>query len=371
MNRMVTGSSWRWRARSALAITAVTFLISACGSNLGSVPAAGDATAVPSTAAPSASAGDPSADPGSTPTPAPSSSPTTLPTPTGIGLPYPPVGPLQIGAVSAHGKVIRLTMAAPWRSGRYTLANVAVYLPPGFDPTGATRYPVIYEVPYTPSTWTQFGRFNLPLALDDLIARRLIAPEIVVFLGTSGGPYIDSECADSFDHRAWIETWIVNTVVPWVDRKYPTVASRLGRAVMGSSQGGYCAAALWSHHPDVFGAAIAESGYFVSGIRSSQTPRAWKPFGGNAAYEAQQSPINAVTKISPALRAASLVLLEADPSNWFYGRQAAAFMPVLAHEGIPYRLYADPGGHSWPAFRRETPRMLVDLAKWMAWMGVP
>jgi enterochelin esterase-like enzyme len=261
-------------------------------------------------------------------------------------------------------------MAAPWTGGRSRQANLAVYLPPGFKASGKTRYPVIYEAPYGISSWTQPGRFDLPSAMDSLIAQHLVPPEIVVLLGTSGGPYLDSECANSFDGRAKIETWIVKTVVPWIDRHYPTVASRTGRAFMGASQGGYCAAALWSHHPDVFGAALVESGYFVSGVKSSETVNAWRPFGGNATYERSQSPILRVPAIAAQLRAASLVLLEADPGNAFYGTQALAFTSVLATAHVPFRFYDDPLGHAWDAFARDTLRMLVDLASWMAQRGV-
>lgn len=300
---------------------------------------------------------------GASPTP-------SLPAPVSVGANEAPVGPISIGTASAHGRVLRMSMAAPWKGGRATQANVAVYLPPNFDPSGATRYPVIYEAPYGISTWSQPHRFNLPRAMDYLIGKHLIPPEIVVMLGTSGGPYLDSECANSYDKRAWIETWIVKTVVPWMDSHYPTVASRVGRAFMGASQGGYCAAALWSHRPDVFGAALILSGYFTSGVTSSQTPYASRPFGGNAAYEASQSPINRVPGIAATLRTNSLVLLEANPANWFYGRQLTAFTAVLAQSQVPYRLYADPLGHSWPAFGRDTPRLLVDLARWMAARGV-
>lgn len=368
-------SASRPRGRAAVRALAVVVavVLAACGATAPSGSAPGSASA-----APPPSGDTPSAPPSGTPSSSPSQSPGASPSPTssqaatpsGQGVSTPPPGPVTVRPASAHGKVISLAMAAPWRGGRFNQANVALYLPPHFSTSGSVRYPVVYEAPYGISTWRQPNRFNLPLVMDSLIAQRLIPPTIVVMLGTSGGPYLDSECANSYDGRAWIETWIVKTIVPWMDRTYPTVASRAGRAVMGASQGAYCAAALWSHHPDVFGAAIIESGYFTSGIRSTQTPNAWMPFGGNAAYEASQSPILRVPGIPASLRAASLVLLEADPSNWFYGAQTKAFIAVLDAAGVPNRLYADPAGHSWTAFARDTPRMLADWGRWLAGQGV-
>jgi enterochelin esterase-like enzyme len=270
----------------------------------------------------------------------------------------------------SHGQIVSTKMAAPWRGGRYTTTTVGVYLPPGFDASGATRYPVVYEAPWGIAAWTKPGRFNLATTLDSLIAAHKVPPEIVVSMYANGGPYADSECANSFDKRAWIEKWIVGTVVPWVDAHYPTVATRVGRAIFGASQGGYCAAALWSHHPDVFGAALVESGYFTSGIRSSETPNAWRPFGGNAAYMKAQSPIRVVPRIAASLRTASLVLLEANANEAFYGPQVRAFRTVLAANHVPYQMFQDSGGHSWAAWARETPRMLAALAVWMAANGV-
>ncbi|HEY5629591.1 MAG TPA: alpha/beta hydrolase-fold protein, partial [Candidatus Limnocylindrales bacterium] len=348
----------------------VSVLAAACGSP-NPIASTESPTAVGQVAASSPAASSwPDASPSGAASLAPSPSSSDIVTTGGTGLADAPVGQISIGSASAHGHVVRLAWPAPWRNGRFNEVNVAIYLPPNFDPSGRTRYPVVYEAPYGISTWTQPNRFNLPLALDYLIGTHLVPPEIAVMLGVSGGPYLDSECANSFDGRSHIESWIAGKVVPWMDSHYPTVASRLGRAVMGASQGGYCAAALWSHHPDVFGASLVESGYFVSGTQSSQTPAAWRPFGGNAAYEASQSPIKVVPGISAALRAASLVLLEADPNNWFYGRQTTAFISVLTQSAVPYRLYADAQGHSWTAFGRETPRMLVDWARWMAARGI-
>lgn len=334
---------------------------------LAGVPAGSASGASPATSAASSSPAQSGGTPDSSPA---TGSAQPSPIAATVALDGRPVPPLTLAPTSAHGQIVRFALPAPWTGGRYTSASVAVYEPPNFDPSGRTRYPVVYEAPYGPSTWSQPNRFNLALTMDEMIAQHLVPPELIVMMGTSGGPYLDSECANSRDGRSHIESWIVNTIVPWVDAHWPTVASRLGRATMGASQGGYCAVALWSHHPGVFGAAIVESGYFVSGVRSSQTPDAWRPFGGNAAYEQAQSPILVVPKIPAGLASRSLVLLEADPSNAFYGRQLQAFLPVLQAAGVQHHVYADPAGHSWTAFARDTPRMLVDLARWMAAQGV-
>ncbi len=282
----------------------------------------------------------------------------------------PPAAPVatSLPAGVRAGSLVTYTMPAPWVGGHSSTVEVAVYLPAGYAAGGARRYPVVYEVPYGVGTWVK--GMNLLRVADVMIARHEIPPEIFVFAGVGEGPYRDSECADSLSGRERVESFIVGTLVPWVDRRFPTIRSRLARAVMGASQGGYCAAALWSHHPDVFGASLIESGYFTSGIRSAETPNAWMPFGGQAAYEQAQSPINVVPKIAAPLRAASLVLIEASPSETFYGPQATAFDAVLKSSGVPFVLYPNPAGHSWTAFGPTTREMLVAFGRWMTSSGV-
>jgi len=59
------------------------------------------------------------------------------------------------------------------------------------------------------------------------------------------------------------EDHIVRDVVGTVDRMFPTVRSRRGRAVAGLSMGGYGALMLAMRHPDKFSAAVSHSGALV------------------------------------------------------------------------------------------------------------
>jgi enterochelin esterase-like enzyme len=337
----------------------------------------GPGARVPGVASPDTSSGAPLARRAGAQPPSPSAAggPATMPpegaaaptmptTPTGPA--SPPVAPARApaaGPTTRRGSVSYALFPGPWTGGPSRQISIGIYLPPGYVATPAHRYPVIYEVPYSARTWIL--RMGLGEVLDRLISAGTIPPELVVFVGAAGGPYRDSECADSFDGRERFESFVVDSLVPWVDAHYPVVASPEGRAVMGSSQGGYCAAALWSHHPDIFGAAISESGYFVSGVRSPATPTAWRPFGGNAAYESAQSPIRRLAAIRPAERSRSLVLLEGSTAQPFFGPQMIAFEKALSAAGIPFEVFSSPLGHSSAGFRRVTPAMLVALAKWM------
>ena len=188
--------------------------------------------------------------------------------------------PWSTSLPTGHGRVSTASLPAPWTGGIRSTIAIDVYLPPGYD-AGTARYPVIFVAPQDIATWEQGMR--LPSVLDALITGGAIPPTIVVFANQFGGPYPDSECANSFDGREWFDRFMATDLVSWVDSTFRTTATRASRATLGFSTGGYCSAAILAHHPDVFGSAIVLSGYYVSGIHSGTTPNAWRPFNDDPA----------------------------------------------------------------------------------------
>ena len=235
------------------------------------------------------------------------------------------------------------TFPAPWRGGSYRVLHVGIYLPPGYS-SGTRTYPVIYETPFTYRSW-QIGTSIAP-TLDQLITSGAIPPTIVVFVPETGGAYPDAECANSADGREWLDRFISSTLVDWVDASFRTIPTPAARTVLGFSQGGYCAAALTLRHPDVFGSAVSISGYFTAGIRSGETPNAWRPFGGNVSVIGAASPMLIGPTLAPVVRRSVFVVLVAQPGNPFFGSQAAAFAAVLGRAGYPLAVIATGQGHS-------------------------
>ena len=184
------------------------------------------------------------------------------------------------------------------------------------------------------------------------------------------GPYPDSQCADSVDGREWFDRFVATDLVHWVDAHLRTIATPAARATFGFSAGGYCSAALLAHHPDVFGSAIVFSGYFVAGIHSGTTPDAWRPFGNNPAIVDAVSPMTVIPRIPAALSARLFYVMEADPTQGFYGPQMAKFAAVLQSAGVPLAIFPTPLGHSWAGARRIVPTMLELVAGRMVNLGV-
>lgn len=257
-----------------------------------------------------------------------------------------------------NGSVTEVTFPAPWTGGSHDQASVWIYTPPGYGSSNR-RYPVIYEVPWGPSGWEKIGIFNI---LDGLTDSGKIPGTIAVFVSETGGPYPDSECVDSPDHRERIESYLTRTVVPYIDSTYRTIASPAGRSLLGLSQGGYCVSMLALRNPNLFGTAIAFSGYYQAGIQSQQTVNAALPFDGDQAAIAAHSPDTLAGQFPPATRGRLLIELEADPNNAFYGVQYDQFASILEGAGIPVALFPTPLGHSWIAPRVFLPATLMTLA---------
>jgi enterochelin esterase-like enzyme len=268
---------------------------------------------------------------------------------------------------SGQGQLVRVDEPAPWVGGTKSTALLQIYLPPGYGTSGRA-YPVLYAVPWDASLWITGA--NLTSMLDSMITAGQIPASIVVFAAQVGGPYPASECANSVDGREWFETYLVNTVVPYVDATYRTIKTAGARSVLGFSQGGFCSTMLVLRHPDVFATAIAISGYYEAGIVSNQTPNAYRPFGGNPAAEAQYSPIRLVGQLPPAQRRSVLLVLEGDPADPFYGPQYSGMVSAAKAAGVPVLAIQSPSGHGWPTVRSHLPGMLEALAQHENALGV-
>jgi enterochelin esterase-like enzyme len=265
------------------------------------------------------------------------------------------------------GTTTSLVVPAPWGPSGAT-DPLGIYLPPGYSASSTRHYPVLYEVPRSLAHWQT--AMYIKSALDSLIDAGSIPPLIMVFAVENGGPYPDSECADSIDHREWFATWMANTVVPTIDSTYRTIRTAAARGVVGFSQGGFCSAMLASRFPTVFGTGIVFSGYFVAGIHSGETPNAGIPFGGDAAYEATFSPIQLCQRMAAAIREHLFFELSAAPTEPFFGPQYQAFARVLAGAGIPQALFPTPLGHAWAAVRTQFPTVLATWGERMAALNV-
>jgi enterochelin esterase family protein len=155
--------------------------------------------------------------------------------------------------------------------GDSAVRRVAVWLPPSYTRAVTRRYPVIYWLAGFAGTGESLfqGRPwqpGLGERLDRLVAGAAMGEVIVVapdgFTRWGGGQYLDSPVGGGH------ETHLVRELVPEIDRRFRTVASRDARAIGGGSSGGFGALVSAMRHPDVFSAVASHAGdcYFELSI---------------------------------------------------------------------------------------------------------
>lgn len=140
--------------------------------------------------------------------------------------------------------------------------NVQVYLPEGYQPRGGGRYPVIY---YFHGAGILLGHNEFPTlvaALDEMIETHQIKPVIVVRPDGFSSPYPASFYTSSALYGD-LEGYMSTDLIAWTDANFRTIPSRMKRALMGHSMGGYGALMYYGQHPDLY---CCAAGVCASGL---------------------------------------------------------------------------------------------------------
>jgi enterochelin esterase family protein len=141
--------------------------------------------------------------------------------------------------------------------------EVAVVLPPGYDDEPNRRYPtVMFLAGFTGTGPALLNRGPWQEPLDQRFSRLVSTgkakPAILIlpdcFTRYGGSQYEDSPAMGRY------QSFLVEEVLPFVEKNYRTVAGPEGRAVVGKSSGGYGALALVLDRPGLFRAAGSHAG---------------------------------------------------------------------------------------------------------------
>jgi putative tributyrin esterase len=240
-----------------------------------------------------------------------------------------------------------------------------VILPTDYDRSRTTRYPVLYLLHGLSghySDWTT--RTNVA---DQAARYRMI---IVTPEGNDGW-YADSVNVNTDRY----ESYILQELIPDVDKRYRTIQSRYGRAIAGLSMGGYGAFRFGLKFPDRFVFAGSMSGAFgVTQYAEKETPAGtvWesvlRTFGppGSAARKAND--LFEMIRELPASRVASLPYFyfdcgtEDSPHIFNSNRELDALM---LQKKIPHEYRELPGDHSWAYWDQQIPEVLRIAAQKM------
>lgn len=127
-----------------------------------------------------------------------------------------------------------------------------VYKPPGYDAARSTKYPVLYLLHGNNDTaagWTQVGHAHF--ILDNLLAEKKARPMLVVMPFGHAAPYGSRDTAGG-GNTAQFERYLLEDVMPTVEKNYRTARGRENRAIIGYSMGGGHSLQIGLSHLDVF-----------------------------------------------------------------------------------------------------------------------
>jgi enterochelin esterase family protein len=147
--------------------------------------------------------------------------------------------------------------------GDPTARRVTVWLPPSYARAPERRYPLILwlagyagtgEGLFSGTPWQP----GLGDRLDALVAAGKMGEAIVAapdcFTKWGGAQYLDSPALGAY------ETHLIREVIPALDERLRTRASREARAIGGKSSGGFGALVLAMRHPELFAAVASHAG---------------------------------------------------------------------------------------------------------------
>ena len=175
-------------------------------------------------------------------------------------------------------------------------------------------------------------------------------PFIAAFPDGNAKTHVDSEWADSSDTKAMVETWLTTNAITAVEGS--RVRSRSERAIVGFSMGGYGAAIIALHHPELFSQVVTLAGYFlVDDLTAAFTGP------GKIAYQNPNNFMVAAKKLRWFIAEA-----KDDFTTPIHGEMARWSKKLTALK-IPVTTSSPFGGHSFAFVGSE---MLI-FGKWFSW----
>jgi enterochelin esterase-like enzyme len=228
------------------------------------------------------------------------------------------------------------------------MRQVVVYTPPGYQKSPGKRYPILYLLHGNNDLavgWTMAGRANL--ILDNLQAEKKAAPMIVVMPWGHALPFGARPAAGEPSNNDLFERYLLEDVVPLVEKGYRVAPGRRNRAIVGLSMGGTQALQIGLRHRDLF----ASIGMFGAGM-------------ARADFEARYQ---ALVDVVPAARhKLDLFFIGIAREDGAHAR-AKELAELLRARGIPTTYHETDGGHTYPVWRK----LFVQTAPLLFQRGLP
>lgn len=220
-----------------------------------------------------------------------------------------------------------------------------VYLPPGYDPKGESRYPALYlrhGGGDDEASWIQSGRADL--ILDNLIAEGNAEPMIIVMPnGLTDGSWAGGSSPEGM---RTLEDELMRDIIPLVESRYRVKEGRENRAIAGLSMGGGQSFIMGLRQLDSF----AWIGNFSSGYLSSIE------FDLDELFPKLKERVNNPRK---PLRMLWMGCGDLDPRFAGY----LNLVEALRERQVPVRPLNSSGGHEWSVWREQLHAFLQHVFK--------
>jgi len=233
-----------------------------------------------------------------------------------------------------------------------------VILPTDYDKAKTTRYPVLYLL------HGLTGHYDNWVSKTQLKEWAAQYQMIIVTPEGNNGWYTDSATVPTDKY----ESYILQELIPDVQRRYRTIETRAGRAVAGLSMGGYGALKFGVKHPDLFAFAASMSGALDAATWTEDDLQGgfvsvWRTiapvFGpaGNPVHAAND--VHKLYRDLPAERVAALPYLYLDCGTEDGLLQSSrSLADILQARKIPHEYRELPGAHTWPYWNHQVVEVL-------------
>lgn len=249
--------------------------------------------------------------------------------------------------------------------------RVLVMTPPSYDRAPARRFPVLYFLHDGGGDEEVLFREGVADALDAGMREGTLPEMLVVsprgvdtwFVGApNGGPGAPSAYA----------TFLTESLVPFVDARYRTIASRGGRLTAGISMGGYGALRWGLAEPGLFCAAGGLSPAIqqmcwpaVEGMPFFIRPSLKRAFGNDPVRNVlRKNDLYAMLldDASLARRAPFLSVRCGTEDKYRIAEIASFFDRYLGALGVAHEVVLETGIHDWPYWRKVFPEFVRALS---------